>query len=380
MQLLAAAIGGIVVLGLIITSTFSIPYALLIILLMIVFAVYGVLMQTARGLGRPKVFAAASLVSAVTTLVTAFIFVVRNDIGVTGVLLSVIAANAVAIVYLVFATKLWQYIQTGQSSNEIKKSLLAYSLPLVPNNAALWIVNSADRTIIVTLLDVSANGIYAVAVRFPFALMGLFGVYTMSWTEAVSMHIHSKDKDRDEFLSDAFNTGLKLIASCGLLLVAGMHFVFPLFINEQFSEAYLYIPILTLGVILSAAMSMYGAVYIAKKMTKKVAVTSLYAAGLNVALSLILVPFMGLYGAAIASVLGFGAVAVIRHFDVRKYLRIRYDVRSYVLLFSSYALVCVLYYSAGTLNDIVASSIAIATVLYSNKKEIMQGRRLMRKK
>jgi LCP family protein required for cell wall assembly len=371
LELLGGALGLIAVAALLLSQFVTIPYFWLVIVLLGTFATSGVLMQIARGLGAVTSYAIASGVAAIVTLLAGLLFVVVAKLGVSGVLLSVIAANLAAIIYLSIANKLWQLVRRGASDRATKKSLLAYSLPLVPNNAALWIMNSADRTIIALFLDVAANGIYAVAARFPFALMGLFSVYNMSWTEAVSTHINSKDKDRDAFLSDAFNTGMKLVASVGLVMIALMHFVFPVLINSDFNEAYLYIPILTTGVVASAAMSMFGAVYIAKKMTKKVALTSIYAAVLNVVLALVLVPLLGLYGAAIASALSFGAIAIIRHFDLRKHINLTYDVRNYAVLAVGYVAVCALYYATNFLYDLLAVALAAVIIYAVNKSEIM---------
>jgi O-antigen/teichoic acid export membrane protein len=369
-NILGIAVVAISLMAFVLSQLVAIPYLLYITILLIVVAISGVLIQISRGLGNYKAFAVGSIISAIVTLLAAIYFVVFAGMGILGILISSILANIGASVYLVIANKVWRFINTKQLSVVTKKSILVYSLPLVPNNAAVWVVSAADRTLVTLMIDVAANGIYAVASRFPLALIGLFNVYNMSWTEAVSLHLNSKDNDRDVFLSDAFNTGIRLIASMGLLMVVLMHFVFPILIDSDFNEAYLYIPILTVGTVASAAVSMFGAVYIAKKMTKKVATTSIYAAALNIALTVLLIPIFGLFGAACASVISFSAIAVIRHFDLKKYITLSYDVRSFMILLVSYIIICILYYATNIIYDILAVFIATAVIFWINKVEI----------
>lgn len=348
----------------------SIPYFTLIVCWLIVTSITGLLMQLSRGLGNSKSFAIANILSAVTTLITVWKLMVIDGYGVSGLFIAAIVAGIVAITYLFISNKIWRLVRLDQGDVAIKKSLVSYALPLIPNSLALWVVSASDRTIITLIIDVAANGIYAIATKFPLALMGLFGVFNMSWTESLSLHLKSKDGDRDVFLSDAFNTGMKLMASMGLIMIAAMHFIFPYLVNEQFEEAYLYIPILVVGTIMSAAMSMFGAVYIANKMTKKVALTSLYAAVLNILLALILVPIIGLYGAAIGTALSFGAITVIRHYDLRKYINIKYDIKGYMILGFGYIVVSTLYYLNSISFDIIALLVSVSIAYLVNIKDM----------
>ena len=49
-----------------------------------------------------------------------------------------------------------------------------------------------------------------------------------------------------------------------------MPFVFPILINEDFSEAYMQIPILMLGSVFNILVSFIGSIYVAKKLTKEI--------------------------------------------------------------------------------------------------------------
>lgn len=95
--------------------------------------------------------------------------------------------------------------------NEVRK----YSIPLIPNNLAWWIVNSSDRMVISHFIGISANGIFTVASKFSNVFISFYNVVNLSWTESVSLHFD--DEDRDCFLSEMMTTLFKLFASACFL-------------------------------------------------------------------------------------------------------------------------------------------------------------------
>lgn len=372
LEILIVALFVIIIVGLLLSAFVAIPYLNLIIALVVTTAINGFLLQTARGLGRNRVFAISSILSAGFSLLAAYIFVMVLNTGVSGMIAATIIANVISGVYIATTLKLPAKIKIGIAEKDIKASILKYSMPLIPNSVALWVINASDRTIIALMIDMSANGIYAVASRFPLALMGIFSVYNMSWTEAVSLHINSKDKDRDAFLSYGFNAGVKIMASAGIVLLSIMSILFNLFIDKSFHDAYQYVPVLILGSIISSAMAMYGAVYIAKKMTKQVALTSIYAAVCNIILTILLIPIAGLFGASLATLLSFSIIVAVRYFDIKKHINIKYDVKSYALLLVVYALLSGMYYVDTILTQTISIIAAIVVVLVINKKEALK--------
>ena len=369
-RIVAGSIAVIAIASVLLGVLVDIPHQFLVTVMLILFAFNGVMMQVARGLGRNSVFAVGSIASAIVTLCISIVCIVGLRMGVDGVFLSMTAGYVVSIVYMVVSTRTWQFIDLRISDKCMRKSLLSYALPLIPNQAALWVVSAADKTIIALLMGVAANGIYAVAGKFSLMLVSFFGVYNMSWTESASLHINSNDKDKNTFFSDSFNTGMRIIVSASLLMISVLYLVFPLLVSEGFSQAYNYIPLLVIGAMASAAMSMYGAIYIAMKMTRRVMVTSLCAAMLSIVLALLFIPIFGLYGAALSTTFGFGFVALIRYFDTRKYVQITYDKIDYGVLAVACISVGVLYYTRSFEGSIIAAVISVIAVVFVNQKDI----------
>jgi O-antigen/teichoic acid export membrane protein len=335
----------------------DVPYALLVIATIMVTIVANVFLQFARGFGDNKKFAVASIVSGVMMLIGAAVFIVWLRIGASGMLLSMILAHGACILYLGTTLKLYRYVRFSRRDKALRKRLLAYSFPLVPNGISWWVINVSDRTVISVTLGVAANGIYAVANKYAAIFTGVFSVFHMSWTESASVHIN--DKNRDAFFSDIMNAALRMFGTFAVGLIALIPWAFPFLVDVQYDEAYLYIPILILAAFCNAIVSLYGSIYIAKKLTRQVANTSLLSAAINIVLTVIGIYFFGLFAAAAATVVAYLAMSIYRHYDVKKYVTIRYDKRTACVLAGLAMVVIVLYY----MNMAVGNVISVLLVL-----------------
>lgn len=320
----------------------NIPYMWLVLAIIVMAVFSGFCLQVARGLGKNTNFAIASVITGVTTVVSNVYLIVFLGMGAAGLLTSMLLASALNVIYLVLSLKLYRYISLNNSDKNLKKELLKYSVPLVPNGISWWVINAADRTIISIVLGLTSNGIYAIASKFPLVFSAVFGVFGMSWTESASMHIGSKD--RDKFFSDTFDTALRFFGALGLGIIATLPFVFPLLVHESYKEAYIYIPLMILGALFNAVVGLYSAVYVAKKMTKQVANTSITAAIISISINLILIQFIGLFAAALANAIAFLSMAIYRHFDLRRYVAISYKKSLFAIFTILYSIVIASYY------------------------------------
>ncbi len=353
-----------VVLYLLITIFITIPFGLLALGMVIVSIFSGFFMQIARGFGDNVKFAIAGIIAGLIGIGTNVLFIVAFGMGAAGVLLAGIIANLAVIVYLFISLKLYNFVGFGVGDLQLKKRLLGYSAPLVPNGVSWWVINAADRTIITIILGVASNGIYAIAYKFPAIFNSLFSFFGMSWTESASMHINSKD--RDKFFSETMNMSLRVFGSLGLAIIVVVPFIFALLINETFAEAANYIPVLIVGSFFNSIVGLYSALYIAKKMTKQVMNTSLVAAGVSVIFTLLLINWIGLFAPAVAMALAFLSMAIFRHYDIKKYVKITYQKRIFVVLGLMYSLVLGLYYVNNLIADLAnVLIVALFFVIYN---------------
>lgn len=324
-------------------------------------------LQVARGLGDNKKYATASIISGIAMFIFAIFLVVVFDMGVVGILASIIIANLICLAYILISLNLKKYINLGLNST-LKRDLMRYSIPLIPNGISFWVINASDRTILSIIMGLAANGIYAVSNKFSVVLMSIFGIFNMSWTESISLHI--KDKDSDKYISDIINHTIKGFSYMGLLLIAFVPILFKLFIGKLYFDAINYVPILVVGVIFNIIVSMYGAIYVARKETMKVANTTILASVFNISLTLALVKPLGLYGASIATAASYLILMFLRHYDIRKSISIHYNKLAIAGIIVSYLIILIFYYMATLASYIICIIAAMTMTAIACRKEL----------
>ena len=323
------------------TSFVHIPYRWLILIDIIVCTCSGNFLQVSRGFGRTLDYSISCIITGITTIISNIILLVGFNFGADGMIMAV--ANGLCSLYLFFRLKLYSYIDFSLTDKKLIKEMNDYSIPLIPNGVSWWIVNVSDRSIITFVLGNAANGLYAVSNRFPTIISSLLGVFNLSWSESAALHINAED--RDEFFSDVTNTVVKLFSCLGVGMIACMPFVFPILVNAKFNEAFDYIPYLVLGSIFNVLICIYSGVYIAKKLTKQVAITAVLGAIINIVINLVFIRYIGLYAAALSTAISYFIMMLYRHIDLKKYVNIKFEKGLLLKTVIIYIFSIVLYYS-----------------------------------
>lgn len=346
----------------------NIPYKNYIILNILAVMVSSVFMQIARGLGKNVEYSISSVIAGVSTILLNILFLVVLKFNVDGMIISAILSNIFAAIYIFISCKLYKKIKYSSVSKQTIHKLLKYSLPLVPNGLIWWIINVSDRTIISIFLGTGANGIYAVSNKFSSILMQIFNIFNLSWAESASLHIN--DEDKNEFFSGVFNKTLKYSLVVCLLIIVALPFLFNILISQSYSEAYIYIPILLVGMIFNIIVSFLGSIYVAKKLTKEVAKTSFGAGVLNILINVFLVKYIGIFAAAISTVLAFLTMSIFRIVDVQKYVKLKINFKEFSIVLLLFLISLLLYYFNNTLISAIYLVLVIVYVFIDNKNYI----------
>lgn len=355
-----------IILYVIITCFWKFDYRWIILVNIIVCTLSGNLLQVARGLGKTIDYAISCIITGLVTVCSNILLIVVFNMGARGMIISMALANGMCSLYLFLRLGLYKKINFSLIDKSLIKGMYKYSIPLIPNGVSWWIVNVSDRTIISYVLGAGANGLYAVSNKFPTILSSLLGIFNLSWSESAALHINSSD--RDEFFSDISNTVVKLFTSLGVGMIACMPFVFPLLINAKYSDAYNYIPILILGAVFNVAICLYSAIYIAKKMTKQVANTSIIGAVINIVVNILLIKYIGLYAASLSTAVAYFVMMLYRHFDLKKYINIKYEAGLMIKTVVIFTFSIILYYQHNLILDIVNLVVVAIYAVLLNKE------------
>ena len=266
---------------------------------------------------------------------------------------------------------MYHYIDFSLVDKKLIKDMNRYSIPLIPNGVSWWIVNASDRSIIAFILGAGANGLYAISNKFPTIISSLTGVFNLSWSESAALHIDSPD--RDEFFSDITNTVIKLFTSMGAGMIACMPFLFPLFINAKFQEAYQYIPFLVLGTVFNVAICLYSQVYLAKKLSKQVASTAILGAIINIVINVLFIKKIGLYAAALSTAISYFVMMIYRHIDLKKYIHITLEKGLALKTIILFTFAITLYYQNKLYLNILNLMVVSIYAVLINKKILLSS-------
>lgn len=336
-----------------------------------------IMLQISRGLGDNKTYSIGSFITASMTIILNVIFILIFNFGAYGMLMASLIANILCALYIVIRLNLISYIRTKYFSFNKLREMWRYSVPLIPNSISWWIMAASDRTIITSYLGVESNGIYSVANKFSSIFNTLYGIFNITWTESVSVHIH--DEDASDYFSKMINKLFKLFASLCFGIITCMPFIFPILINESFSEAYNQIPILMFGALCNVMVILVSGLYIAKKMTKQVTQTSFFSAIINIIINFLLIRYIGIYAASVSTFVAYFIMMIVRMFNIKKHIDIQYDKKSlgYISIISIGILIS--YYINNIVVNIIALVVAIIYAIIVNKDMIKMLKNMIKK-
>lgn len=291
--------------------------ALLMYALVILSCLYQSFQYGTRGLHNNRLFAVSGIVYAAVYCAVCFALVVVFSVGYRGLLYAMLVGTIVASVLLLAAQRELRSFASSGIDRVLAKEMLGYSLFLLPNQLSWWAMTMLCRMIIVGFMGYSANGIFSVAMKFPSALSMISSIFTPAWQEQAIMLFNSDEKDA--YFSKVFNQYAALLLT---LLIPGVPLT-KLFVQVAMDPAYYscfdVVAMLYLGAVVNALSSFVGVFYLCAKDTKGAASTTILGAVTNTALSVALVPFVGLMGTALGNLIGNVVILVARLRQTRKY-------------------------------------------------------------
>lgn len=293
--------------------------------------------------------------SAVINLLLNLYFVYVLHLSIKGILLAQLFSGMFA--FLILLPVLKNYLQ-ARFHNEITKSILIFSFPLLIAGILSTMVDVADRFILDSLMDKDAVGIYSFSYRIGVIMNLLVISYRTAWTP-LSIRLYNSGKSYSEYFGKSLN---KLIALLMLMFITVSLLVDDLFnfrlfginlLNEQYREGMDIIPFILAGYAFSAIISFYSVYPYVTGKSKYFLITDTICFILNIAINFLLIPIMGIVGAAIATLISYFAGALYLR-TISRDLKINYNYNEMiVILFSGFLIFGIGYYLKIFIIDII---------------------------
>ena len=139
-----------------------------------------------------------------------------------------------------------------------------------------------------------------------------------------------------------------------------------LYVSQEFEIAWRYTPFLILSTVFSSIAAFYAGIYAAAKKNINVMFTTLLGAFLNIGLNYWLIPHTGVMGAAIATMLSWGAIFVIRYFDVQHFFSFSIDKKMLALASSLVLAEGILIIYGGNWGFVISIIITLLCYVFKN--------------
>lgn len=315
---------GLVTLGAFVASTLKIPglensYLIFFVLMYFTTALSNSLTMFCRGIDKVNVLVVGGVLQSVIMLSANILFLVVFKWGLAGYLLANTLGSLVAVFWYFIKAKLHKYI-TKAVSKSVLKDMVRFSFPLIFSVTAWWINSASDRYILTWMSGVAVSGLYAVAYKIPGILSVFQSVFYQAWSISAIKEFDKDDKDG--FISNMYNMmNFGMVFVCSVIIVLNIPIAKILYTNEFF-EAYKFVPPLLVSVVFNAMALFIGSIFTAVKDTKTLSVSTIIGAVINTVCNFVFIYYWQAYGAAIATMLGYGVVFVMRHIMLRKYIKL----------------------------------------------------------
>lgn len=330
-----------------------------------------------RGIKRLDVYAISNVICMFLIAIFVTINVRFLNLGLAGMLYGYAFAYIINDLYMAMWGKIWRYSDFHKLSRKYIKDIIVFSIPLIPNSIAWWIVNASDRVIISEQIGNVYNGIYAIANKMPQICTVMFSVFQVSWNQNASEAIN--DKDRNEYFSKVLNNMIKIVTSICVCVLACNFIVFDYIMDEKYYSAYYQVPVLVAATIFTVISQYFGGIFIGLKNPKVNGGTTIVAAFINVLLNVIAIRYFGLYAASFSTLVAFMVLCAIRWMYMKKDIKIsiKFSTLGYAVMFIYFSVI--VYVNNKVLNW-VNVLVAAVIFIYTNRKFIkrMVGKVLKR--
>jgi O-antigen/teichoic acid export membrane protein len=195
---------------------------------------------------------------------------------------------------------------------QVTRRAVQLGLPITISGLFLFVLNAGDRVVIQRLLGPSEVGRYQVAYTVGYVVVIVIGLVGQAWMPRIveirdlARRLRLTARSRDELyrLLMPIVLGITLGAPVALRIVAPPSFMPDSLVVVVFLVALSAFPV--------AASGATGRLLIADRRARPLAVIAGVAAVVNVVLNFLLLPVMGIAGAALATLVAFGLQALLQ--------------------------------------------------------------------
>ena len=254
--------------------------------------------------------------------------------------------------------------------NVLLKELLIIAIPLFPNFLIYWLFNSCDKVMITNMIGLGAAGVYSVGSKLGHASQLIYTAFAGGWQYFAFSTMKEENQVKSNSLVFEYLGIISFVATA--FVCAFSYYIFCFLFTKEYLPAYVIAPYLFLAPLLLMLFQVAANQFLIIKKTWPNMFILTVGAMLNIFLNYLLIPVIGIEGAAIATLLGYVVTDIIL---VLVMLKIKMIVMSSRFLFAS--LLMIMYFIIWRLfvptDALIGTAMAVAflvMMLFLYKEEV----------
>ena len=305
-------------------------------------------------------FALDSIIYTFALCAFSVLFLTIFKMGIVGYFMSYIVANIISIIYLNIVGTPIRDLLKGKINKILLHDLIVYSIPMIANGIAWWVITASDRFILQYFKGEASVGIYSVASKIPTLISTFSGVFMQAW---IISAVTEFDEEREkQFYSKVFHKYYVAMFVAATCLISVVRIFMRFYVSPDFQIAWKYTPLLISGAIYSGMFGFYAGIYAAAKNSKNVTITTIIGAIINIVLNCILIPYIGIQGAVIATYIAWMITTMIRIIDTKKILNFFIDYKRLFSLVIINLVHCICIIKMESIHSIFVSVIVMISI------------------
>ena len=294
--------------------------------------IYNLVLQFVKGIEKISVYSIAGVINTFVYIGCNILFLLVFHWGIKGYLTAFIVGHTVSALYAFIAAKVYHYvIRYGKVEFALLRKMVNYAAPMIPNAISWWVSNSSDKYILIYFWGVAVNGIYSVAYKIPSILTIGISIFIGAWQISAVDNFGSEESKK--FYSDIYDKYESLLYIGAAFLIGVVQILAKCLFSNDFYFAWVYTPVLICASVFNSLASFYGSIYTSSKKTGMLFYSTLIGAGGNIVLNFLLIPSLGAMGAAIATMVSYIIVWVVRAIHSRKLFTFDLSIKRNIIIY-----------------------------------------------
>ncbi len=315
-----------------------------------------------------KIFLITNAIAPLISYTVAIILLMKGYFIIALPLASVVSGITIEILFVILNHN---WFKIGKFDKTLLKEMLVIAIPLLPNFLIYWLFNSCDKLMVTNLIGIGAAGVYSVGAKLGHASQLIYVAFAGGWQYFAFSTMKDKEQVRSnssvfEYLGVVSYVATAFICAWSYVL---FHILFP----ERYLSGFIIAPYLFLAPLLLMLFQVAATQFVIIKKTWPNMLILSVGAFFNVVLNKILIPLLGIEGAAIATLSGYLVAVAILVIVLLKLNLIVVNNRFLLITFSLiiYFLIWRLFVSTHFLLANIMAILFTVLCIYFYKKELM---------